>query len=78
MKKENFMEVIFIYYAQATFFSIWGDYLLLLQLQKLVNSADWSKVHHVTQGIFCNDSLIMFCRSLFKKADRYNKLFARA
>ena len=28
---------------------------LIIQLLQLVSSADWSKVHHVTQGIFCND-----------------------
>ena len=27
----------------------------IIQLLQLVSSADWSKVHHVTQGIFCND-----------------------
>ena len=29
--------------------------LTIIQLLQLVSSADWSKVHHVTQGIFCND-----------------------
>ena len=32
-----------------------GHYLIIIQLLQLVSSADWSKVHHVTQGIFCND-----------------------
>ena len=27
----------------------------IIQLLQLVSSADWSKVHHVTHGIFCND-----------------------
>ena len=30
-------------------------YNALFGLLQLVSSADWSKVHHVTQGIFCND-----------------------
>ena len=32
-----------------------GHYCIIIQLLQLVSSADWSKVHHVTQGIFCND-----------------------
>ena len=31
------------------------DIIVIIQLLQLVSSADWSKVHHVTQGIFCND-----------------------
>ena len=29
--------------------------IVLIQLLKLVSSADWSKVHHVTNGILSND-----------------------
>ena len=51
------MSVFISFQFIINYFHLWRilSLFFVIQLLQLVSSADWSKVHHVTQGIFCND-----------------------
>ena len=48
-------QLVFLFSSIATVITINMQYCNIIQLLKLVSSADWSKVHHVTNGILGKD-----------------------